>query len=182
MKWKWALVVLAGMGVAAGPPASRRMADGKQWTTENLNVESAESYCYENADGNCGEYGRLYTWKAAARACELLGDGWRLPSDGEWRRLAASYGGVSADGEDRGKTAYRALMGGGSSGWNARLGGGRDGAGQYARLDAHGFYWTATESGPGGAYFYNFGRGGLALHRQDGGERERAFSVRCIRD
>jgi len=153
------------------------MADGKQWTTHNLDANIQPSYCYDDAEPNCPQYGRLYTWDSARRACQSLGKEWRLPWDDEWRRLAKAYGGVSADSEDKGKAAYKALLAGGNSGFNASLGGGRDEAGKYARLGAHGFYWTASE----GSY-YNFGKGGLALHRQSGGEKGRAFSVRCVKN
>ena len=167
----------------AGPSySSRRMADGKQWTTSNLDVAAAPSYCYEDAAQNCRRYGRLYTWESARQVCRSLGNGWRLPSDDEWRQLARRYGGVSADAGDKGKAAYAALLAGGTSGFGAVLGGGRAGDGQYARLEAHGFYWTASGSDPAGAWFYNFARGGLALHRQSGGEKQRAFSVRCVRE
>ncbi len=161
---------------------SQRMADGKQWTTLNLDVNNMPSYCYEDAELNCRRYGRLYTWESARRACQSLGDGWRLPTDDEWRQMAKNYGGVSEDSDDRGKAAYKALLAGGSSGFNALLGGGRSDDGQYARLEAHGFYWAASESDPASGWFYNFGRGGLALHRQSGGEKQRAFSVRCVRE
>jgi uncharacterized protein (TIGR02145 family) len=164
------------------PPAAQRMADGKHWTTRNLAVAADPSYCYQGVESNCRLYGRLYPWDTARQACQLLGPGWRLPTDHDWRQLAKAYGGVSADSEDRGKSAYRALMPGGASGFQAQLGGGRDESGQSARLEAHGFYWTATESGPGASWYYNFGKGGLALHRQDGGEHARAFSVRCVHD
>jgi uncharacterized protein (TIGR02145 family) len=160
--------------------SSKRMADGKQWTTNNLDVNIAPSYCYENAERNCRQYGRLYTWESAHRACQSLGNGWRLPTDDEWRQMAKDYGGVSEDSDDKGKAAYKALMTGGSTGFNAVLGGGRSDDGQYARLEAHGFYWTASEDGPASGWFYNFGQGGLALHRQSGGEKPRAFSVRCV--
>jgi uncharacterized protein (TIGR02145 family) len=162
--------------------SSKRMADGKQWTTLNLNVQIVPSYCYEDAELNCRRYGRLYTWESARRGCQSLGAGWRLPTDDEWRQLAKHYGGVSEDSEDKGKAAYAALFAGGNSGFNALLGGGRSDDRQYARLEAHGFYWTASESDPASGWFYNFGRGGLALHRQTGGEKERAFSVRCVRE
>ena len=46
-------------------PSSKRMADGKEWTTANLNVEMPSSYCFDNADANCRRYGRLYTWESA---------------------------------------------------------------------------------------------------------------------
>jgi uncharacterized protein (TIGR02145 family) len=161
---------------------SKRLADGKQWTTHNLDVNTMPSFCYEDAELNCRRYGRLYTWESARRGCQSLGDGWRLPTDDEWRRMAKHYGGVSEDSDDRGKAAYRALLAGGSSGFNSFLGGGRSDNGQYARLEAHGFYWTASESDPASGWFYNFGRGGQALHRQSGGEKQGAFSVRCIRE
>ena len=105
--------------------SSKRMADGKQWTTHNLNVNTVPSYCYEDAEPNCRQYGRLYTWESARRGCQSLGDGWRLPTDDEWRQMAKHYGGVSEDSDDKGKAAYKALLTGGSSGFNALLGGGR---------------------------------------------------------
>src|SRR5882672_3281444 len=66
---------------------SKRMADGKQWTTRNLGVNTMPSYCYEDAELNCRQYGRLYTWESARRVCQSLGAGWRLPTDVEWRQL-----------------------------------------------------------------------------------------------
>ena len=163
--------------------SSKRMADGKQWTTHNLNINTVPSYCYQDAELNCRQYGRLYTWESARRGCQSLGDGWRLPTDADWRRLAKQYGGVREDSDDSGGGAYQALSIGGGSGFNAVFGGGRmSDDGQYARLAAHGFYWTASENGPATAWFYNFGQGGRSLNRQSGGEKQMAVSVRCIRE
>jgi uncharacterized protein (TIGR02145 family) len=162
--------------------SSKRMADGKRWMTQNLDVNIVPSYCYEDADENCRRYGRLYTWESAQRACQSLGAEWRLPTDGEWQRLAKHYGGVSEDSDNSGKAAYKALLSGGHAGFNALLGGGRSADGEYARLEAHGFYWTASEIDSASGWFYNFGRGGQALHRQSGGEKQSAFSVRCLRE
>jgi uncharacterized protein (TIGR02145 family) len=163
--------------------SSRRMPDGKQWMTTNLNVDIGRSYCYGNIEVNCRRYGRLYTWESAQRGCQSLGDGWRLPTNDEWRQMAKHYGGVRDDSDDSGRAAYKALTIGGRSGFDALLGGGRaPDDGQYTRLDAHGFYWTASESDQARAWFYNFGRGGQALNRHSDGEKQRAFSVRCVRD
>jgi len=162
--------------------SSMRMADGKQWTTHNLNVKTVPSYCYEDAEKNCLQYGRLYTWESARRGCESLGVGWRLPANDEWRQMAKHYGGVREDSDDSGKAAYKALIIGGRTGFDALLGGGRSDDGQYARLEAHGFYWTASESDPDSAWFYNFGKGGLSLNRHSDGEKQGAFSVRCVRE
>src|ERR1700722_4198286 len=176
-----ALSIVFG-SVSASPERFKRMADGKQWTTHNLNVNTVPSYCYEDAERNCRQYGRLYTWGSARRGCQSLGDGWRLPTNDEWRQMANHYGGIRGDSDDSGKAAYKALLIGGSSGFNAVLGGGRSDDGQYARWEAHGFYWTASESDSAGACFYNFGKGGLSLNLQSGGEKTRAFSVRCVRE
>ncbi len=177
-------VTLACGSAALGDVSSKRMPDGKQWTMENLNVKAAASYCYEDAEQNCERYGRLYTWESAQKGCHSLGPGWRLPTEDDWRQLARQYGGIREDSADTGKAAYTALLTGGGSGFNALLGGNRGtGAddGRYARLDAHGFYWTSTETLPGQAWFYNFGRGGHALNRQREGDKQMAISVRCVR-
>jgi uncharacterized protein (TIGR02145 family) len=177
------LAVCVAMGIAFGfaGPRSKRMGDGKLWMTENLNVAAGGSYCYQDAEANCLKYGRLYTWESARRACESLGGGWRLPTDDEWRGLAKQYGGMHDDAPDGGKAAYLALLAGGRSGFGAVLGGDRDGKGEYARLEAHGFYWTATERDSATARYYNFGHGSTALYRQTDGEKEMAIAVRCVR-
>src|SRR6478672_904758 len=80
--------------------SSRRMADGKEWMTANLNVNASPSYCYDDAEPNCRRYGRLYTWESAQRGCQSLGDGWRLPTDDEWRQMATHSGGLGNDSPD----------------------------------------------------------------------------------
>ena len=122
-------VVAAALGIAFGSPCAslerqsaqdqkmsggplysfKRMADGKQWTTHNLNVDSVPSYCYDDTELNCRRHGRLYTWDAARQGCESLGDGWRLPADDEWRQMAKHYGGVQEDSDNSGQAAYKAL-------------------------------------------------------------------------
>jgi uncharacterized protein (TIGR02145 family) len=159
---------------------TKRMEDGKQWTTRNLNIKTPGSYCYDGNDENCLRYGRLYTWESALRACPLLGDGWQLPTNDEWRQMATHYGGLREESKDLGKAAYVALTTGGSSGFNVLLGGGRQEDDQYARLEAHGFYWTSSESDGVNAWFYNFGKGGQSLNRHSDGSKQMALSVRCI--
>ena len=163
-------------------PTSRPMPDGRRWTTENLNIKSDGSYCYDDAQVSCDRYGRLYTWEGAREGCRALGERWRLPTDDEWRQLAKHYGGIIEDSKDDGRAAYLALMTGGRSGFDALLGGNRSpDAGLYERREAHGFYWTATESAATTAWFYNLGRGGAAVNRHQG-SKQMAISVRCVSD
>ena len=161
--------------------SSTRMADGRQWMTQNLNVNTVQSYCYDDAERNCRQYGRLYTWEAARRGCQSLGDGWRLPTDDEWRQMAKHYGGLLEDSAEGAKATYRALVIGGTSGFSATFGGGRGSDGRYERLEAHGLYWTASDNGSARAYLYNLGKGGQALSRHVQGDKQMAVSVRCIK-
>lgn len=159
----------------------KRMPDQRLWMTRDLNIKVDSSWCFSGDEANCRIYGRMYTYASAAQACETLRDGWRLPSRAEWETLAAQYGGASNHSKDGGKSAYAALQTGGISGFNATLGGNRGAKDQvFARLNAHGFYWTTTEIDAQTAWTFNFGAGGKALHCQDGGEKGEAVSVRCI--
>ncbi|HTF29172.1 MAG TPA: FISUMP domain-containing protein [Flavitalea sp.] len=156
--------------------------DNTLWMTANLKLNIPDSYCYENMEENCERYGRLYTWTSAQEGCKLLGNGWRLATKDEWERLAKIYGGVCIrDSVESGKRAFKDLLASGSSPFNALLGGGRAPDGKYRRLDAHGFYWAATEIDSSLAWFYNFGKGSQTLYQQDNGEKTDAFSVRCVK-
>lgn len=160
---------------------SRLMPDGKIWTLENLNVETAQSFCLQDDSLSCNLYGHLYTWKAAMGVCETLGSGWRLPTNEEWQALAKMYGGVYDDSDDKGHAAYTNLLEGGKAEFNARLGGNREPDGSYQRIEAHGFYWTSTEYSEEEAWFYNFGKGSELLNHHTGSKQD-AVSVRCIKD
>jgi uncharacterized protein (TIGR02145 family) len=177
-------LAFSSVGAAQVPaPPSKRMPDGKEWTTQNLNVAIEPSWCYDNSEQNCQRYGRLYTWESAQRACRALAGGWRLPTNEEWRQLANHYGGIRQETADLGKAAYTALIAGGRSGFNAVYGGGRsDKSGEFERIEAHGFYWTATETGPDRAWLYNFGKNGQSVGRHPDMEKLRAVSVRCVKE
>jgi len=135
-----------------------KMADGKIWMVENLNFDVGEGcWFYDDKRENGKEYGRLYTWDAALKACP---DGWHLASDEEWKNLAAAYGGYY-DHETRkekgdSKSGYTALISGGNSGFTALLGGYRRTDGSYGGLGRYGLYWSSSEKSSGGAWGYNF--------------------------
>jgi len=98
------------------------------------------------------------------------------------QKLAKQYGGVVDDSNDNGHAAFEAMIAGGRSQFNAVLGGGRDSDGRFRRLDAHGFYWTSTETSDSTAWLYNFGKGGQLLNHHHDIAKRRAFSVRCMKE
>jgi uncharacterized protein (TIGR02145 family) len=152
--------------------------DGKRWMSENLNYETADSWCYDNNDDNCGLYGRLYTWKAALNACPR---GWRLPTDSELQKMVKYYGGFYDGASGSGKAAYKALYKGGSSGFNALLGGNRYSNGGFRGLDEGGYYWSSTEYVSSYAWYYYFNGYSQNLLRYSG-YKGFGFSCRCLQD
>ncbi len=175
------VLCIALVGCSSSPPLSKSMPDGKRWTLVNMNAEIPGSFCYDDKPANCERYGRLYTWEAANKACAMLGSEWRLPAMADWRSVAQTYGGLYGDGPDSGKTAFREMLAGGQSGLEMLLGGGRGRQG-YARLEAHGFYWSASEESPTTARLLNFGKGSSTVYDQDSDQKSHAYAVRCVSD
>ena len=68
---------------------------GREWMAENLNYAYSWTYCYDLDTLNCEKYGRLYSWSAASQACP---DGWRLPTQDEWKALFEEVGGADVAG------------------------------------------------------------------------------------
>jgi uncharacterized protein (TIGR02145 family) len=61
------------------------------WMAENLNYAMEGSYCEEGRqEQKCKQYGRLYTYQAATKACPI---GWHLPSQDEFAQLWEHAGG-----------------------------------------------------------------------------------------
>ncbi|MEL7122615.1 MAG: FISUMP domain-containing protein [Bacteroidota bacterium] len=161
--------------------ATKIMKDGKRWMTKNLNVDIPDSWCYNDDKGNCDQYGRLYTWEAAKKGCEALGNGWRSPSDQEWTNMAKQYGGAEDDASDGGKAAYTALLKGGDSGFSALLGGWRNSDGSFDNLGSYSGYWSSTPNGTSLAWGYGFfSIDGKLYHNYT--SRSYGLSVRCLQD
>lgn len=65
------------------------------WMAENLAYDiGAGCSVYDDEDSNLKIYGRLYTYEAALEACP---DGWRIPTDEEWKELELYIGMDSAE-------------------------------------------------------------------------------------
>jgi uncharacterized protein (TIGR02145 family) len=147
---------------------------------ENLNYDASGSKCYDNKPENCKEYGRLYDWHTAMKACP---SGWHLPSKSEWEALDRAVGGE--------KTAGKKLKA--ISGWNkdgngtdrymfsALPGGCGYSGGSFNNVGSQGYWWSASEYNSLNAYsrgmYYDSGHASW-----DCSSKGYFFSVRCLQD
>jgi uncharacterized protein (TIGR02145 family) len=159
---------------------SAEMPDGKIWMTENLNVETTDSWCYGNSTANCDKYGRLYTWAAAKKACP---SGWRLPDAADWSKLVNAAGGQVTAGKKLRSTSGWNGNGNGTNdfGFSALPGGARAPNGYFDEAGNGGHWWTATVYDSVYAYRRNMFRGNDYV---DGSDLDKSFgvSVRCLKD
>ena len=151
------------------------------WMTQNLDIDvGKESFYYNNDPKNGTKYGRLYSWEAA-RIAEKRVLGWRIPYKEECQQLINIF----RDREERlDYTAYTNLIEGGSSNFNAVLGGHYF---NYSRqMGAAGTYlcWSRSPDSFGGNKFYFCFIGGkykyVILRSYD--VRELPYSVRLVKD
>ncbi|MDR2592381.1 MAG: hypothetical protein LBC59_06190 [Chitinispirillales bacterium] len=155
---------------------------GLKWMTKNLNVETADSWCYENSPDSCAKYGRLYTWEAAKAACQSVEK--RLPTNQEWESLVTAVGGSSTAGKKLKSTSGWNNNGNGTNdyGFSALPGGGRNGSnGGFGTAGDSGRWWTATAAHDSSAYFrYIDYRDDRAF---DGySSKSLGLSARCVED
>jgi uncharacterized protein (TIGR02145 family) len=138
------------------------------WMAENLNFKIDGSWYYADDPVYAERFGRLYTWQAANKACP---PGWRLPTLSEAEDLF-KYFGFS-------KPAFDALMIGGSSGFDAVLGGSRRPNGEFHSIHDAGIYWLGfVPSLQKGAYFFD--GPDFDVDFLYGLNEENGYSCRCV--
>ncbi len=106
------------------------------WMSQNLNYDTGNSWCYDQASANCNAFGRLYDWQTAQTACP---PGWKLPSFSDFETLLIHV-------YDNGlHQAFSSLMFGGSSGFNALLGGMYNQDNEFSSLHSSSTWWSETK-------------------------------------
>ena len=167
------------------------------WMAENLNYNSGTNWCYNNSQGDCDIYGRLYDWYTAVYICPA---GWHLPSDNEWtifetylinngygwegsgndiaKSIASDNGWWSASSE--GKVGWQQLLNN-SSGFTALPAGHRSISGVYFYKGAEANFWSSTQTGCMHAFIRRTSFNATSLYRENP-NRTNGFSVRCVKD
>ncbi len=151
-------------------------------------------FTYNNNETLAESYGRLYTWAAVMRGESAIDanpsgvqgvcpDGWHVPSDSEWKELE-SFLGMTFDLNNfgwRGSDQGTQLKEGGSSGFEATMGGQRRCTSGYQDLGTFGNYWSTTDDVGTSGYYRQLSSLDTRIQR---GGKEKCFglSVRCIKD
>ena len=109
----------------------------------------------EQAATDWDNYGNMYTYEEALKNAELLPEGWRLPTDDDWKKLEQAMGMSESEAE---ATGMRGSVEGAllqqdatGSGMLLRLGGfalvyDRPADVRHRHLREYGYFWTATEA------------------------------------
>ena len=178
------------------------------WMAENLNYETANSYCYNDNANNCSKYGRLYTWAAAmdsvgtwsknGKGCGygttcsptypvrgICPEGWHLPTEAEFETLFTAVGGESTAGKvlksTTGWTTYSGITNEDAFAFSALPAGYRNLNGYCYNEGDYAYFWCSTEGNTDYAHNVNlyYGNGGAYLGSYSKGY---GFSVRCLKD
>ncbi len=151
------------------------------WMAENLNLETANSYCYNDSTKYCDKYGRLYTWADALEACPA---DWHLPDSTESEKLLSTVGGEYVAGTNLKSISDWVENGNGgvdTYGFSAIPAGYKSKEGEYGGLSEYANFWLSAEySSEKGRlmFFYYGGRGGMIGYNY----KNELYSIRCLKN
>lgn len=165
------------------------------WMARNLNYATENSFCYDNDQGHCDRYGRLYLWVDALNACP---EGWHLPAKDDFLALIKKAGGKQnrrdpASWDYAGKALkstagwfYKGkskFNGKNSLGFNVLPVGERSISGEFREFASWTNFWSSTQSTDLESSAVSMGFHALGNDAMLGGSTKAyGFSVRCLKD
>lgn len=149
----------------------------EEWKEANRNRRPAWSYL-DNDPANGARYGKLYNWYAVSDPRGLAPEGWRIPSDDDWRILENHLGGREVAGRKMKSESGWGDYGNGTneSGFSGLPGYSRRWNGTFDDGPPVGTWWSSTEALVRGL------ADDLPSLTGGGSDPSHGRSVRCIRD
>lgn len=144
------------------------------WMAENLNYKRDDSWCYDNNDAACANYGRLYTSGAAVMACP---PGWRLPTNNDWNDLLSAAGGEVAGTKLKSKDRWDGTD---DFGFSALPGGYRVHSTLFDAIGNGARWWSVTNSESGDTYTWLMSSDIEDMYEHES-DIDFASSVRCVK-
>ena len=215
--WRFTVQMIFGTAADIDGNIYHTIQIGKQrWMTENLKVThysngepvpfnsqysdipgqaNGSYYIYDDNEENADIYGYLYNWWAVADSRNIAPEGWRVPTDEDWKQLEMELGMNEAYANEEGwrgtDEGYRlkAAFGwaGGGNGNNESLFSALPGGyriqddGTFEGLEHSAYFWTATELHAFGAWYRYLSFARSDIYRMDVNKR-RGFTVRLVQD
>jgi uncharacterized protein (TIGR02145 family) len=160
----------------------KEVRDSAEWSKLNTGA-----WCYYYNSDSLGKiYGKLYNWYAVNDPRGLAPEGWHIPTNIEWDTLSNFLGGFNIAGDklkESGSSHWETQSTSvtNESGFSGLPGGERNSYGEYKYFRNSGCWWSASEDGIIGAWYYwlqhNEEIFGWEYHGINNG-----LSVRCIKD
>ena len=150
------------------------------WMAENLRYKTKDSYSREDTSTLNLQFGQLYLWEDAQRACPI---GWRLPTDEDWTILVNLYGGFDSAGKHLKSTSNlwaNSGKGTNKSLFNAEPYGTGNEKSTYPNFGSHAIFWSATEKDEDYAWDWILFTRWDKILRSDGHKYTTANSIRCV--
>jgi uncharacterized protein (TIGR02145 family) len=158
----------------------RQARTNEEW--EKAGKLKQPAWCYYNNDATNGKkYGKLYNWYAVTDKRGLAPKGFHIPDTTEWRNMINELGERTAG--ERIKSVSGWLYKNSDSVESDFAGvpaGFRNADGEFSSARIGGYWWSASEIPPGAKY-YNITYFSEVIN-SDSGDKEKGFSVRCIRN
>jgi len=154
--------------------------DSSEQDTERL--EPRYQWSYEGSPQNMDTFGRLYTWHAANDPRGVCPEGWRIPSQTDWKTLFGFLGGnKEAGGKLKAKGTELWLSPNAAAsdafGFSALPSGMRDKNGQFTALGKLSAWWASNP----GVYFHIEHDDPYAYRNYYYRSRFYGLSIRCIK-
>jgi len=162
---------------------------GKEWMAQNLDYDlSGRSWYFSDSVKN-KVYGRLYSGEAvSSSASDICPEGWRIPSEDDWRELLSELGGEKKAGlslkESSGKLWSKSKNpGNNESGMTVLPSGSRDSKPSYSNLGKYAFFWTSTPVPKKPENYYKIDLGFMRDQVNiSSGSAGWGYSIRCVKD
>jgi len=175
--------------------------DSMEWG----NLSSGGSCCYDNDENNISTHGLLYNWFAVKDNRNISPAGWHVPSDAEWKQLEMYLGMSKTDADT---TSWRGTTEGGKLkalgtleskdglwhnpnkgatnevGFSALPSGSRYYSianSKFVHLNIYASFWTSSEVENNGSWCRYLSYSDSKISRI-AYQKERGYSVRCIKD
>lgn len=154
----------------------------EEW--EKAGKDSKPAWCYYNSDSDNGEkYGLIYNWHAIVDARGLAPNGWRVPSDKDWKELSGFLG---EEGEIGIKMKNNLGWENNGNGTNeldffGLPGGARADDNSFLSVGFSSYWWSTTEQNEQNAWYRSLYHDKNYLGRTQMFKRNGMY-VRCIRN